>query len=448
MLRAGALVKAHRTLAAGTPDDLAPTDAPLRSGRADSDQRPRLRRIALVGNPNVGKSVVFGALTGTYATVSNYPGTTVELTRATARGDPAIEVIDTPGVDSLTPNSEDERVTRDILLEGVESVVQVADAKNLPRALALSLQLAEAGLPFVVALNMTDEAADRGLRIDATTLSAELGVPVVPTVAVTGQGMGALREALAAATVSHRRARYPAAVERALLQTERLLAGFGLGPRWLALMCLAGDDTLRPWLARHLSAAALAAIEDAHRKLQAELPARIGYQLSRARMRAADELARAVTRTVASAEPATPADLRPWATVAGLAFAGALVLLAGDLGVLPFLTDARVRVAGWLAIAAAALAADRSPALRAALGRWATRRGSGLAMLFVVLYVLYRFVGVLAAQRGVDFLEHRVFVIVKERGMRTALAMSAFIFPFAFCVGGAVNLALHAAGLP
>ena len=137
---------------------------------ADRSPTPRFRRIALVGNPNVGKSVIFGALTGTYATVSNYPGTTVEVTRAAARVDAAVEVIDTPGVNSLTPNSEDERVTRDILLGGVDSVVQVADAKNLARALVVSLQLAEASLPFVLVLNMMDEAADRGLVIDAARI--------------------------------------------------------------------------------------------------------------------------------------------------------------------------------------------------------------------------------------------------------------------------------------
>src|SRR5262249_53378632 len=152
--------------------------------------------------------------------------------------------IDTPGVNSLTPSSEDEQVTRDILLAGVDSVVQVADAKNLPRALAGSFQLAEAGLPFVLVVNMMDEAADRRLEIDCAELASRLGVPVVPTVAISGQGLGALSSALAAAAVSHSRVRYPTAVERALLRVEQSLSGFNVGARWLALMCLAGDDTL------------------------------------------------------------------------------------------------------------------------------------------------------------------------------------------------------------
>jgi ferrous iron transport protein B len=375
------------------------------SGRAI----PTLRRIALVGNPNVGKSVIFGALTGTYATVSNYPGTTVEVARAQSRFAAGVEVVDTPGVNSLSPNSEDERVTRDILLAGVDVVVQVADAKNLPRALVVSLQLAEAGLPLVLVLNMMDEAADRGLIIDVPRLSTVLGVPVVPTIAISGQGLGAIGASLGAAAAGHFRARYPAVVERQLLRIERLLSEFEVGPRWLALMCLAGDDTLRPWLAQRLPAPALATLEDARRDVLSKLGAPVGYQLSRARVRTAEELARSVTRSVATETALSTADQRPWAAVGLLAFAGCLALLAGDLGIARVLADPWLRLAGWLGVAAAALAADRSPAMRVALGRWASQRASGLAVLFVVLYVIYRFVGVFAAGTVVDFLEHTVF---------------------------------------
>ena len=106
--------------------------------------------VLLVGNPNVGKSVLFSALTGRYATVSNYPGTTVEIARARATlGSLTLEVIDTPGTNGLIPQSEDEAVTRDILLASPgASVIQVADMKNLRRGLLLSLQLAEYGAPI------------------------------------------------------------------------------------------------------------------------------------------------------------------------------------------------------------------------------------------------------------------------------------------------------------
>ena len=146
-----------------------------------------LKKLLLVGNPNVGKSVIFGRLTGKYATVSNYPGTTVELsTGNTSIKGAQYVVMDTPGVNSLLPMSEDEQVTRDILLsERGYVVLQVCDAKNMVRGLLLAAQLAEAEVPFLLALNMADEAASRGIAVDAEALGRELGVDVVPTVATT-----------------------------------------------------------------------------------------------------------------------------------------------------------------------------------------------------------------------------------------------------------------------
>jgi len=157
-------------------------------------------RIALVGNPNVGKSVVFGRLTGRYVTVSNYPGTTVAVTRGRSTvGAEVCDIIDTPGVNALEgPLSEDEKVTRDLLQGGgVELVVQIADARNLRRALTLTSQLADVGLPMILVLNMIDEARARGVDVDAAGLSDELGIPVIEAVAPEGRGMSELRDALA-----------------------------------------------------------------------------------------------------------------------------------------------------------------------------------------------------------------------------------------------------------
>src|SRR6266496_5261193 len=164
--------------------------------------RARPLRIALVGQPNVGKSVVFGRLTGRYVTVSNYPGTTVAITKGRAVvGAEVCDVIDTPGVNTLDSGlSEDERITRDVIA-GAESdvIVQVADARNLRRALMLTSQLAAFDKPMVLALNMIDEAWDRGVSIDAGALSAALKIPVVEMVAVEGRGLPELRDALALA---------------------------------------------------------------------------------------------------------------------------------------------------------------------------------------------------------------------------------------------------------
>ena len=162
---------------------------------------PQLRTVILVGNPNVGKSALFGALTGTYATVSNYPGTTVAVTRGRMRTAGAtLAVLDTPGTSSLAATSEDEAVTRDIVLaEQGAVVVQVLDAKNLRRGLLLTAELAQAGVPLALALNMSDEARDRGYFIDADLLSRLLGVPVAQTIAVQRQGIPQLREAISRA---------------------------------------------------------------------------------------------------------------------------------------------------------------------------------------------------------------------------------------------------------
>ena len=156
------------------------------------------KRITLVGNPNVGKSVIFGYLTGRYTIVSNYPGTTVEISRGETRlGGVDYEVVDTPGTNSLEPQSEDERVTRDILRrEPPDILVQVADVKNLRRTLLLTAQLAELGHPMVLVLNLMDEARQRGITVDSRRISELFGIPVVETVAPYGEGLSDLSKAL------------------------------------------------------------------------------------------------------------------------------------------------------------------------------------------------------------------------------------------------------------
>jgi ferrous iron transport protein B len=179
-------------------------------------------RIALVGNPNVGKSVVFGRLTGRYVTVSNYPGTTVAVTKGRSLvGAEVCDLIDTPGVNALEGTlSEDERITRHVLGNGdADLVVQVADARNLRRALMLTGQIAAFRKPMILVLNMIDEAWARGIAVDAARLASDLGIPVVETVAVEGRGLAELRNALPDAAVP----RVPAhatSAERALWAHE------------------------------------------------------------------------------------------------------------------------------------------------------------------------------------------------------------------------------------
>src|SRR3989338_6808162 len=141
--------------------------------------------IIVTGNPNVGKSVIFQLLTGRYVMVSNYPGTTVMVSRGSASiSGSTYNVYDTPGFNSVLASSEDELVARNLLLgigedrRGEDShvvVVQVSDAKNLPGAFVLTLELAEAGLATVLVLNMIDEARERRINVDAERLSTLLG---------------------------------------------------------------------------------------------------------------------------------------------------------------------------------------------------------------------------------------------------------------------------------
>ncbi len=161
-----------------------------------SVSQPGLRKLALVGNPNTGKSVMFNNLTGSYATVSNYPGTTVEVTRSQGEfGGVPFEVVDTPGMYSLYSITEDEKVARSILLnERPDVVLQLIDAKNMERMLLMTFQLIEAGLPLIVVFNLMDEAEEAGIIIDLEGLSKRLGVSVVGTVATSGRGMDKLRK--------------------------------------------------------------------------------------------------------------------------------------------------------------------------------------------------------------------------------------------------------------
>ncbi len=157
-------------------------------------------KILLIGNPNVGKSAIFSRLTGIDVVSANFPGTTVEYTEGNIKLDHiTAKVINTPGVYSLEPTSKIEEVTREILDQGADVIVNIVDATNLERNLNLTLQILERGIPTVIALNLWDMAARKGIIIDARALEDELGVTVVPTVALSGEGIHELVEAIARA---------------------------------------------------------------------------------------------------------------------------------------------------------------------------------------------------------------------------------------------------------
>ena len=207
--------------------------------------------IAIAGNPNAGKSSIFTSLTGTHQQVSNYPGVTVERKEGAVRWQGRrITVLDLPGTYSLTAYSQEEVVARNAIIgERPDVVVDVVDASNLERNLYLTVQLMEMRVPMVIALNMVDVAARRGMTIDTAKLSALLGVPIVETVGSKGKGMDELLEACVGAMDAPRKPKpvtYGHEVSREVENLAALLAGCGplverYEPRWVAVKLLEQD---------------------------------------------------------------------------------------------------------------------------------------------------------------------------------------------------------------
>ncbi len=212
------------------------------------------KKILIIGNPNVGKSVIFTELTGIYVTVSNYPGTTVEITSGNLLlNDQTIEVIDTPGLYSLVPITAEEKVTRQILFANPDCLVlQVVDARNLTRMLPLTFQLIRAGFHLVLAVNMLDESRREGYHLNLSILGQRLGIPVVGTVATRGEGIDQLKEVLTQVWKGHlnpRSAFRPqidqVLQEKAQIISAQLHSSYSITKESLALLLLRGDTELR-----------------------------------------------------------------------------------------------------------------------------------------------------------------------------------------------------------
>jgi ferrous iron transport protein B len=201
------------------------------------------KSVALVGNPNVGKSALFYALTGKYATISNYPGTTVDIAVA-KMGD--LEIVDTPGMHSLIPVTGEEEVARR-LLEEAELVVHVVDAKNIRKALPFTLQLIEAGFNTILVLNLVDEAERFGIFINEKLLEERLGIPVLKTVATEKRGIGRLKEEIrkriGLRPEKRNLIRFSPQIEKVVSEVEGLIEGnYRFSKRGLAILLLLKDS--------------------------------------------------------------------------------------------------------------------------------------------------------------------------------------------------------------
>jgi ferrous iron transport protein B len=327
--------------------------------------------VAIVGSPNVGKSVLFNILTGAYVTVSNYPGTTVEISRGKGQvGGVTVGVVDTPGMYRLVPLTEEERVARELLLEETPAVIlHVVDAKNLERMLPMTLQLIEAGLPVMLVCNLMDEVERIGIKINFTALQQALGVPVIPTALGVGRGAAELQAALQAqlglgsckpcAQSSRQPARqtaqaqlhYSPPIEAAIAAIEaQLIGAYRLAKRAIAVLMLQEDVAIAALVSRQ-EGARYADIQAAVSQAQQRFNQPLAYVIARQQKESAQKILQPVLQAPAS---------RPNRLVDRLS------------------------------------AATINPT-------------TGLPILAVVLFMLYQLVGVLGAQTLVGFLEETVF---------------------------------------
>jgi len=326
--------------------------------------------IAIVGSPNVGKSVLFNTLTGAYVTVSNYPGTTVEVSRGKGRlaGQP-IGVVDTPGMYRLVPVTEEERVARDILLqERPEITLHVVDAKNLERMLPMTLQLIEAGQPVILVCNLMDEAERLGVIINTTALEQVLGIQVVPTALTTGRGADRLKDVVLSSLNrnSHSAAccadceskpsqtatvQYPPAIEDALRQIETQMYGsYQLTQRAIALLLLQNDT--------------------------------------------------GVAALVAAQEGARYSDIQATVKTAQDRFSQPLSLVIAR-----YQREAASRILQQVLT----LPVRRVSRFAEKISKATMNPLTGIPLLLISMYLLYQFVGVFGAQTLVDFFENRLF---------------------------------------
>ena len=320
--------------------------------------------ILLVGHPNVGKSVLFHRLTGAYVNVSNYPGTTDEVTRASARFDLDALLLDTPGVLALPSRSDDERATiRALLNESTRCLVQVGDAKNLRRTLTLTAILVELGVPMVLALNMSDEAAARGLTVNVAALSEELGIPVLATVATGGEGISELTTSIAQARKAEALLHYDPEIESDISVVAELINRHAphpqLAARGMAILYMGGDTEVAHWL-KEKAGDHFNALENCREN--------------------------AVDRARSAATPQ-----------------------GSDRDLPTRLARERTEAADTLAATVIQRAIKSNPLLSQRFGQYVVHPVWGIPILLGVLYALYEFVGVFGASTLVGLMEKDLF---------------------------------------
>ncbi len=323
-------------------DESRGSDGEGRPQEADATGRPASaeQTALLLGNVNVGKTTLFNRVCGKHLQVSNYPGTSISIGRGTlSEGGAAFHIIDTPGINGVMPESEDERISREILLdEQPDLIAQVADGKNLRKSLLLTMQLAEFGRPMVLDINMMDEARQRGIRIDTERLSSLLGIPVTETVATEGEGVGAFQRTLAKAARPCLDASYPPKIESALVLMGKLLKNSNLPARAVSAALLAGDEEVKRVVEIECGEQTVDQIEAAARTTQSSFNRPLSAVILDAHLRAVDQIVSEVQTISPPARTPLSEKIGEWSRrpLTGIPIAALVVLLmylfVGDFG--------------------------------------------------------------------------------------------------------------------
>jgi ferrous iron transport protein B len=257
-----------------------------------------VKKIAIVGLPNTGKSQIFNNLTGEYTLVANYPLTTVEMkrTRCIIAGE-LYEIIDTPGLHCLYIHSEEELVVRDMIFsEKPDIIIQCIDANLLKQSLTLTADLLELEIPMVISLNAIDETARRGIWIDSGGLSHHLGVPVIESIAVNGLGTNQLKAAISKARISKWPVKYGEIIDGGISAVASELPEDVRFRRKAAVLLLLGDPFLTDYLTKKYGSEKITQLTEQVNGIKKQFRASIGHAINNKRSHWVEELAEKTTR--------------------------------------------------------------------------------------------------------------------------------------------------------
>jgi len=254
-------------------------------------------KIVIVGNPNVGKSALFNNLTKDYSIVANYPYTTIKVTRGDIKIEgKTFELIDTPGINSLEIQSEDEIIARDIIIkEHPEYIIQCIDASNLKRSLLLTSQLLELSIPLIICLNNIDSAMQKGIWIDSTKLSSLLGIPVIETIATEGKGLNELINNILKTECARNRLKHKDFIERSLEKASKNFPSQSAPSNAVLLLLLLQDKGIEEWIREQYGESIYQDVKNLTKYLRTSIPSPITRIVFKARDEWAEKITDAVT---------------------------------------------------------------------------------------------------------------------------------------------------------